>query len=177
MANTKPQAVEVAAVAMLADDVAQTIMATVASAQLEAGSAWRQVEFVVGDQYLRDGDLEEIGLCGRGLTTAIQESGRDQQANGASKVKVPVRPKYFLFGKENALAASQGVNVPDAGIVAGVRIRGGLPRSRLSNRFRHGASYFAGCFFAAFFVVRLGSTYFRRVDSSNRLVVVVAQRR
>ena len=130
---------------MSADDVAQTIVASVAAALLEAGTAGGQVELVVSNQHLRNGNLEEICQCGGCLTTAVHEGGRNQQADrfafkgeGGGEAEI-----FLVFGKEDALASGQGVYIPDAGIVAGVFVFAAriAQAHDQSNRFRHGASY------------------------------------
>ena len=116
-----------------------------AAALLEAGAAGGQVELVVSNQYLRNGDLEEIRQSGGGLTTAVHEGGRYQQANCfAFKGKGGGEAEIFLvFGKEDALTSSQSVHIPDASVVAGVFIFAARVAQAYdqSNRIRHGGSY------------------------------------
>lgn len=98
----------------------------------------------MGDEHLRDRNLEEIRQSGGGLTTAVHEGSGDQQTNrfafegkGAGKAEI-----FLVFRKENALATSQGVHIPDAGIVAGVLVFAARITQAYdqSNRFRHSHS-------------------------------------
>ena len=126
VANAKPQTVEIIVVPQLRNDVAQSVVTSVAAAQLELGNAWREIEFVVGHQHGVDRNAEEIRQRRHGLAAAVHVGGGDEQTNVAALMAEFAHQAKILFveGEADALAVGQALNEKSPCVVPGLVVFG-----------------------------------------------------
>src|SRR5690554_2128624 len=80
MADADAQTMEVTCAAKGIDDVTQAVLAAVAAAELEAGSAHIEVDLVVSHQHVFRCDIEIAAESSDRLATAVHVGGREEQA-------------------------------------------------------------------------------------------------
>lgn len=80
MANTDTQAMKVFVVTQSRHDIAQPVVAAVATAQFEAGSAWIDIQFVMGNQHFFRRNFVELRNGRNGFAAAVHKSGGNKQA-------------------------------------------------------------------------------------------------
>jgi hypothetical protein len=126
VANSKPQAVKGILIAELRDDVAQAVMPAMPAALFELGDAWRQVEFVVSDQYRFRWNAVKTGKRRYGLTTSVHERGGNQQTNILTLMrKATGQAKKFALGHQiDALGRGDALNKKGPCVMPGLFVFG-----------------------------------------------------
>ena len=126
VADAKPQAVEVVLVAELRDDVAQAVVPTMATAALELGDAWGQVEFVMCHQDRFRLDAEEIGQGRHGLAATVHVGGGDEQTNVVALMAELSRQAeiFAVSGQRDALGAGNAFNEKSPCVMPGLFVFG-----------------------------------------------------
>lgn len=111
MTNAHPQSME-AAVTEVSHDVAQTILAAVATVELQARSTGRQIQVIVSDQALLRLDLVVAQRRSYSDAALVHEGGRLEQPHGfAGKAHAAGLAVQFAVESEAlAVTARQSVN-------------------------------------------------------------------
>src|SRR6056297_3225987 len=121
MADADTQPLKVGGVAQRTHDVPEPVVTAVTAIALESRDTRRQVKFVVSDENLGWGQLEEPGHGADGLAAAVHEGVRNEQANVVSSDREAGRlaVKAALGSQCAAVAAQQVVHKVGAGIMPG----------------------------------------------------------
>src|SRR5690606_2948799 len=141
MADADAQAVE-APVAQQADGVAQSILAAMATVELQPRRTRRQVELVVDQQRLFRLDLPEPQRGGDRLAGEVHEGGGLEQPD---LLAADVHPRGLaeqlrLQAEAHALPLGQGIDQAEAGVVPVERVfRAGIAQADDETNFRHRA--------------------------------------
>ena len=111
MADAHAQAMELA-VAEVAHDVAQAVLAAVAAVELQAHGAGRQVQVVMRDQALLRLDLVVAQRRDHGDAALVHEGGRLQQPDrfAAEAHAAGFAVQLAVEGEALALPAGEGIN-------------------------------------------------------------------